>query len=675
VARRRKRPEDSVPSATDSPAPGTDHGETQSRIEDTRDPLDSAPPAREEDKALVELSEDEIKKLADEYGEELESQLSARSNLEESWLRWDELYRARPSTLHKSYPWVGSSNVVVAVAAIFTDQIVARIMQAIFAMEPHWVVQQLNRAWAGHAKPLERYMDWARDHIWNQYKAVKSFVLETVKLGTAILYTGYKDEWCYRYDEASGQTVTAGHKLGPDPRWIPLQDYVQPVGYPTPDSAPYCAMRDRMSGERLQALEHAGYFENVKKLKDLHDPATRLANQRRAAPADKGTEDQSRFGLFDIWTVFFARDLDGDGYPEQYVMTMHLATRTVLRLRANPYVSGMRPFVVGKFVEIEGEFYGQGVPEMVEHLQEEISTIHNQRRDNAHLANIRMYKARAASNLPDTIRPVSGKVIKLLDVNDLEPFAIGDNRQADIYEENTVMSLARERVGMTDVNQGNATSPLGRAAATTVMALLQEGSRRFDLNASELRMALSEEGAQIVELWQTHGLPEPGDHGSPEQVLDPEDAQKVREIVAQPDDVRGLVSLRLNVATAAVNREVEKQSIVQLYGTISQYMQQLFQVLPVMTNPMIPQPAKEAVVKQIQGLDTLLNRMFQAFGTFDLDTVLVGDVYAALAATPMAPPLPALAGPAGQGQEGAQANPLFGINPAALVEATSGNGR
>src|SRR5258706_15307430 len=86
--------------------------------------------------------------------------------------------------------------------------------------------------------------------------------------------------------------------------------------------------------------------------------------------------------------------------------------KTFLRRAPTLSPSGTRPYFKSSFISVEGEFDGIGIPEDVESLQEEASTIHNQRRDRAHLANIVMYIAKMAGQLPDTIRPRSGLVIK-----------------------------------------------------------------------------------------------------------------------------------------------------------------------------------------------------------------------------------------------------------------------
>lgn len=616
----------------------------------------------------VALTDSDLASLAAAYADEITLQLGLRTTREQNWLRWQRLYRAEPRDRVKEYPHAGASNVVVPLAAIYSDIIIARIMQAIFAVEPHWTGTELNRKFADAVKPLERWLDWCRQNVWDQERVVKPLVMETVKLGTSVLYNGWRSELVRRYDDATQQTVDSEVRYGPDPTWVPREDILTVDGFADLQRAPFLAHRMYFSWDRLQQLAYSTLGgpppfidpTELAKLAGNPDGETDLRRQRRELSGGVGTDTAPEFGLWQIWTVWLSRDLDHDGYPEEYVMMLHLDTRTILRLRANPYPSQMRPYIVTRFIEEEGEFDGIGVPEMIEQLQDEASTIHNQRRDRAHLANIVMYKGSAASNLPDTIRPKSGRVIKMLNPADLVEFRPSSNIQTDVFEEQSVTQLAEKRVGQTDINQGNMSSPLGRAAATTVMALLQEGSRRFDLNTSEIRKALSEQGRQVAELYQTHGLPDPEMPGSPEQVLDPEDAQQVRVLLGLQDNLRNFVAIKLNISTQAVNREMEKQSNVQLYGMVRDHIMMLGQLAPVLMQPQMPAGMKQAMAAGIEVLTKAMAKLLQSYSAFDLDVSLIADAMTALAAQP---------GPMGPGaQPGAAASQSAGGAPPQLAE-------
>jgi hypothetical protein len=544
-------------------------------------------------------------------------------------------------------------------------------MQSIFQPEPLWVVSELNRRTAAAAKPYERWLDWNRKNTWDEYRAIKPFVQDVVKLGTGIVYNDWRNETIYRYDDKTRTTVESGSRKGPRPAWVPREDFLLPIGFNDIQQAPWCAHRIWCSWDMMERWAHQNIIDRTQfaKLKGHSDDESQLRLERRSnheRMADGSADD--RFGIWSPWYVWFNRDLDRDGWPECYVMLLHTGEKAVLRLQSNPSPSATRPYVSARFIEVEGEFDGIGIPEQVESLQEEATTIHNQRRDRSHLANIVMYKGSATGNLPNTIRPESGKVIKVLDPKDLQEFHPSSNVSEQVFEEESVTRLAELRVGLNDPGLGKATSPVGRAAATTMMALMQEGTRRFDLNVSDIRTALSEQGHQLTEAWQVYGLPEPDESGSPEQVLDEDDAAIVRELLSMPVNLRGLIAIQINISTAAINREVEKQSNIQLYQIVQGYMQQVLQLSMAVANPQIPPPIKELIVHGVEGLDKLLKRIFQAHNAFDLETVLVGDIFGEMAMQVQQQPM--LPGPQGQmpgQQQAAAAAGQQGVSP--LIEA------
>lgn len=584
----------------------------------------------------VRLTSTDLTNLAEEFSSEIEYQYSSQLNLRQNITNWLTIYRGKPKDASKDYPLAHASNVVVKLAKIYTDQVVARIMQGIFGPEPHWIMQELNKKYAEAVKPYERYMDWARKNMWDQRKVVLPLVQDTVKLGTSILYNDFVDEPIFRYDDKNSMTVETGRRKGPKPVWVPREDFLIPEGFQDIQVAPYISHRVWFSWDLLEKLSYRGFIENLDELKGQSDEEDDVRAERRQNQPMVTMSHDDRFGLWSPRYVWFRRDLDQDGWPEEYVMLLHTRTKTILRLVANPSPAGIRPFCVSKFINVEGAFDGIGIPEDIELLQEEASTIHNQRRDRAHLANIVMYIARNVGGLPDSIRPASGKVIKTTDTNDIKEFHPSTNVPIDIAEEDAVMKLAALTVGMNDVDMGKASSPVGRAAATTIMALMQEGARRFDLNVAELRSALTEQGHQITELWQIYGLPPPEDPASPESVLDDKDAAAVRALLETTNiSLRGLIGIQLNIATAAVNKETEKQANIQLYQVVSQYMQQMLQFAPVLGNPQVPEELKAAVLHAVKGQDRLLEQIFQSHNKFDLDSVLVGELFEQMAAKSM----------------------------------------
>jgi hypothetical protein len=592
------------------------------------DPTD-AEPERHQGKRKAKpilFSESEVRELEVEYSDAIENILQQRESREREWVEYTRVYDAQPKYSRKDYPMDGASNIVVPLSFIYCNVLIARQMQMIFSVEPLWSARELNRMFADHTKPLERYFDWARRNVWNEKKVVKPFIQEVAKLGTSCIYNGWRDELKKRYDEDLRQAVPAQHLYGPDPKWVSLSDTAIPYGYNEIQGAPFWGHRLWFSLDRLRQLESIGYIEDLDEaIKGGPDDDLPVYKEQIL---NRGNDQQDmmqadRFGLYSFWAVWLTRDFDGDGYPEEHVMMLRTKTKKMVRIKPNPVPSQLRPYSMTRFIEREGDFYGVGIPEVIAQLQAEASTIHNQRRDRAHLSNIVMWVAGAGTQgLGNSIRPKSGHIVRVLDINQLRELRPSTNVQIDAYEEQVVTMLADRVVGVNELSEGKITSPMGRAAATTVTAMMQESARRFDFNTQEIRDALGDEGSQFAESYQTYGLPRPEWPGSPEAVLDPPDAQKVRQLLSIRDNLRQFMAIDLRVSTQAVNRESEKSTNLQLYDFVQKHAMSVMQLATGMVNPQMPPALKERVSKYVETWDKAAERVIQAFQAYELDDML-----------------------------------------------------
>lgn len=576
---------------------------------------------------MSRLTQVDLDDLADEYSGILKDTLTSdtRAEQEKAWLDWLRLYDGIPTDPVKTYPWEGASNLVVQLVGTYVDQLVARIVGSVFTVRPHWVCTTPNKEWMRHADPMERYQDWCRQFLWNQKLVISTGALELVKLGTAIWSNFWRNETFYTKTEVDGKLKPTGQYIGPYPEWIPRKDFLLPDGFTDLQKAPVVFVNQWFTWEDLQRLEYRDFIENLDDIAEQPDPPGSL----EALYKQDGRDEQDRSDRIKMWCirqVWFTKDIDGDGYPEAYAAMLHERSGTWLRFKPNPYDQGERPFFKATLVEQEGKFDGKGLPQQLLDYQEEASTIHNQRRDNNHLANTVMFKARRGSGVQAKEKVYPGRIFLVTDVNDLAPFTAGTAANSTVQEEQLTILLAEKRIGLSDLTLGRENSPLGRAAAATVMALMQENARRFEFEIQLLNEALSMQGRQNLMLWQTHGLPQPEQKASPEKVLDAQSAALVRELMHEKE----AIYVSLNVATAAVNREVSKQASNEMALRVEHYADKMLEYGQMLINPQVPAPAKQIFLRVLEGLDTAMKRVFSSHETYDLEDALVAEQLAAL---------------------------------------------
>jgi hypothetical protein len=74
-------------------------------------------------------------------------------------------------------------------------------------------------------------------------------------------------------------------------------------------------------------------------------------------------------------------DLNKDGKPERCVFTVANG-KYLIRKQSRPYWHGKNPFVKSVYIPVINEFYGIGIPEILEDIQNNLNEIFNQRNDN-----------------------------------------------------------------------------------------------------------------------------------------------------------------------------------------------------------------------------------------------------------------------------------------------------
>src|ERR1019366_10575098 len=67
--------------------------------------------------------------------------------------------------------------------------------------------------------------------------------------------------------------------------------------------------------------------------------------------------------FYEFWLDF---DIDGDGWDEALVCTVHLASQTYVRLDLNPFFNQEKPYSVARFMRDVNSFYGIGLGEMLD---------------------------------------------------------------------------------------------------------------------------------------------------------------------------------------------------------------------------------------------------------------------------------------------------------------------
>jgi hypothetical protein len=553
---------------------------------------------------------------------EITQSLNDRAPLEERWNRYLTAYRAMPLQETKRFPFEGAANLTLPVIATDVDTVYSRLMGILFASENLWSCRPLNDLMVNYAPRLQEFLQWAQTAELNVYPAIADWLMEKCKLGTGILKTRYcrESKRVYQFRETDRGTIEQIAQLmikdHPVVQHVSLFDFLIPAGSYDIQLAPWVAERLSLTWGQLQNRVAAGIYQNVPNLGSwwARDRGARQTQVMEALDAySPGIGDK-----FELWECWLDYDISGIGEPMALVATIHLPTMSILRIDYNPFFNQEKPYSDSRYLRQEKRFYGIGLCEMLDQFQDEISTMHNQRLDNATLLNSTMFKARKNIGIKQDEPVFPGRWFLLDNLEDVQPMSMGQKYDSTVPNEQLSLSYATRRTGVTDYVSGADNPSIGYGTATTAVQQLREGTKRFDQVLRECRRCLGIVGTQVVELYQQFNQ-----HGKEYMAMGPRDGQAVHQILQFPLElIRTSIGVELTATSAALNKEVEIRTNQMIMQMLMQFYAQIMQGASYMVNPQMPPQIVQLAQEMVQGGTILMRRILDSYGVQDADQLI-----------------------------------------------------
>lgn len=539
---------------------------------------------------------------------------------------WEEIYRARPVSDVKDFPFLGASNLVVPVAATDIETLTARMMGMLFDQPGLWTAEALRPELTSFAPAVTEFLKWGEREEIKPYRDVGNWLLELHKLGTGVNKQRYTREMkkVYEWREMQDQTwqQQAIIMLKDHPTWnhVRLHDFFLPAGFPTIQPAPWCAERVRLTWTQFMNRVKSGLYVNADQVgKWFFNPPINRVQQVYDQISNYQPSINQQMEFYEFWLDF---DIDGDGWDEALVCTIHLDSQTYVRLDYNPFFNQEKPYSSANFQRDVNSFYGIGLCEMLDHYQEEITAMHNQRIDSGTVANSAMYAVRRDNQNIKQNEPVyPSKVWRVGDPkNDIVrlPLGAGDAIAGSIQSEQETRAGSRQRTGVNDFIQGNPnpTSAYGSAFATQQMEL--NSGKKLGETLREVNNSLAEGGVRIMELYQQYNPA-----GKPFVALGMQDGQMVDMILKMPTD---LIRKGLRITVSAIDAQNSKDAQIRtttiVFQTLQQFYMNYMQMVSYAANPQMP-PAIQAVALQAaDGSSVLMKRLLALYDIQDSDKML-----------------------------------------------------
>lgn len=551
--------------------------------------------------------------------------MADRNELEEDWLRYERIYRARPIDAWKEFPFEGASNLVIPVAATDIDTLFARLMGMLLEPPNLWSVQARRPEFQQLATATEDFLEWAQHNELEIHGPIGDWVVELHKLGTGILKQRYTREMkkVYEWRElANGQTwqqqAVVLLKDKPAIHHVRTNDFYIPPGFKEIQGAPWCAERIRLTWQQFMNRVKAGLYvgADVVGSQFFSPPINALQQEmdrisRYSASINKLSE------FYEFWIDF---DIDGDGWDEALVCTIHLQSQQYVRLDFNPFFNQDKPYSAARFMRDVNSFYGIGLGEMLDHFQEEITTMHNQRIDAGSLGNSFSYAIRKdETGIKENEPTYIGKQWRLNDVNNIKPLNFGSASAAPSIEiEQATRGESQRRTGVNDYVQAQAGPETAYGTAYTTQQMILASSKRFGETLREINVALGETGTRVLELYQQFNP-----RGKEFMALGQQEGQLVSMLLQFPVDlIRRGMSVSVTAIDAQTSKDTQIRTTTLVLQQLMQFYQGYMQFMSMASNPQTPPAVKQAALTAASGSTELMEKLLHLYGVQDADSML-----------------------------------------------------
>lgn len=593
----------------------------------------------------------------------------SRELFEDRFIKWRKAYEAVPAESVREFPWHNASNLVVPIVAIHSDTLLARVMSAVIKTKPLWIARVLGDALAGQEdvkSALEEYGSYVGlepDEL-DLYRVYHEWFGEAIRYGTSVV----KSPWLKQIEDTyvpagdlSGRYEWLRKTLyeGPRPEKIQFNRFGIPPSAKTIESADFKYHRVPLSRADLEERGYRGIYDpgavaTVLKFPDRQSPET----VQRENESDAGVHTIAGYGFaeWDVYECYFRYRVDKSHFC-RVIASYHEPSNTVLRAYYHYYPSEI--FVAARLFYRDDMFHGYGFCETLGMLQEEVSEIHNQRRDNMTISNMKFFRANPDSKLHKGYRIYPGAMLPA-EEGELEAMQMGAPVQGEIDSEQLTLQLAQNRSGVTSPMQGAGAGQNAKRGIYTAMgtlSVLQEGNTRTDLNITDIRYAHTKLGRLLYKQYAFLGKDSEFNQARLKSF------GKMGELVKQALEAfaEGKIALPVYASTSSTNLEVEKQNDIMLSGVLTRHYQMVTQMLGQASSAFVQPEIKTYLNDAVKAANLLMKSIMRHFGYDEVDNY----VPEAQASTQQQPP------PSPQGQQPPGQPPM---NPMLMAQMLQNQG-
>lgn len=413
---------------------------------------------------------------------------------------WQKMFMVTPKA--KSKPWPGSSNFPVPFIAEKVMSIHARLVRAIFNVDPIFLVQPRIPVPPEVGQRVEAFFDYLIDRGGFR-QTMDMAILHSLIEGTAIVKVDYKKVQREIQSSMPEVTQVMGTAASPDgtlelftefegPRaqFVPLKDFVIfPLEKFDIDDTQGCGHRFHLTGNQLIERENAGVYTNAKALVEAKQRGEKPETAPTPILGEIAEMPQNVAELYELWELFYKYDLEGNGQEVPLLITFSKESQTLLRVIKYPYDHGKAPYVPVRPLPQPNLFYGLAMSQFLEPIQKELTASFQRRADalaRATLPPILRLRGSTWNPAEEPLQP--GGVITVSTPEEIQALQLPDYRQSNIQHEQMLISVGERLTGISDYQLGR--SPGSNRTFGEVRSVLAEGEVRIDVMLARIHESM-----------------------------------------------------------------------------------------------------------------------------------------------------------------------------------------
>ena len=407
-----------------------------------------------------------------------------RKPYEDRWKRFYKLYRSYRDA--QTTPF--KSNIFVPYIFSIVESVVPKMLGTIFNTRPIISVIPRKGASEGMATLLERLLEYQLDEEQLEFfTKILEFFKETVIYGTAFakIIPKFSDDEAVSFNYIDFEPIDL-FNVFPDyrARSIRRMKYVIQLSY--------------MDYDELMSLYEQGFYENVPDLITKVESMMNVDEFKRQRLSSVGILDE--YGYDSNRKIIEVLE-----YWDKDEIIVIGGRDTLLKREENPF-NGLIPYIMSRYIPVQHELFGIGIPEVSECLQEELNAIRNQRMDNVNLVINRMWVANKYADIDfDNVISYPGNVILSNDINAIKDLDTRDVTKSAYQEEEIVKRDIDNATGEWEYSRG--ATPPRHETATGIVRLQQASNIRFDTIVKMLEFSVLRSLAKTYLWLDYHFLP------------------------------------------------------------------------------------------------------------------------------------------------------------------------